>query len=297
MKTMLLRDFLLRIHLCKGIGIIGKSKIYTWMDRVGWNDLQIPTAGFLSAVAQLNSRNSAVFRQSYEQLIQDDEQVIKLVDGERWLTIVDAEYPLQLRESYAPPLVLFYRGDLDLLKHPLLGIVGARDCTSYSVEILKNLIPGRVSNTMTIVSGLAKGVDTLAHQCAIANNGCTIGVIGTGMDICYPYSNQDLQASIARDHLLISEYPNHTKGYRNHFPERNRIIAGLVQSVLVTEAKQHSGSLITANLALQNNRNVLAVPGSILAPLSVGTNELIVAGAKPVLRDLDILEEYFHTGI
>ncbi|GAD15830.1 DNA-processing protein DprA [Lentilactobacillus otakiensis] len=294
---MLLRDFLLRIHLCKGIGIIGKSKIYTWMDRVGWNDLQIPTAGFLSAVAQLNSRNSAVFRQSYEQLIQDDEQVIKLVDGERWLTIVDAEYPLQLRESYAPPLVLFYRGDLDLLKHPLLGIVGARDCTSYSVEILKNLIPGRVSNTMTIVSGLAKGVDTLAHQCAIANNGCTIGVIGTGMDICYPYSNQDLQASIARDHLLISEYPNHTKGYRNHFPERNRIIAGLVQSVLVTEAKQHSGSLITANLALQNNRNVLAVPGSILAPLSVGTNELIVAGAKPVLRDLDILEEYFHTGI
>lgn len=294
---MLLRDFLLRIHLCKGIGIIGKSKIYTWMDRVGWNDLQIPTAGFLSAVAQLNSRNSAVFRQSYEQLIQDDEQVIKLVEGERWLTIVDAEYPLQLRESYAPPLVLFYRGDLDLLKHPLLGIVGARDCTSYSVEILKNLIPGRVSNTMTIVSGLAKGVDTLAHQCAIANNGCTIGVIGTGMDICYPYSNQDLQASIARDHLLISEYPNHTKGYRNHFPERNRIIAGLVQSVLVTEAKQHSGSLITANLALQNNRNVLAVPGSILAPLSVGTNELIVAGAKPVLRDLDILEEYFHTGI
>ncbi len=127
----------MRIHLCKGIGIIGKSKIYTWMDRVGWNDLQIPTAGFLSAVAQLNSRNSAVFRQSYEQLIQDDEQVIKLVDGERWLTIVDAEYPLQLRESYAPPLVLFYRGDLDLLKHPLLGIVGARDCTSYSVEILK----------------------------------------------------------------------------------------------------------------------------------------------------------------
>ncbi|MGF2383829.1 DNA-processing protein DprA [Lentilactobacillus otakiensis] len=294
---MLLRDFLLRIHLCKGIGIIGKSKIYTWMDRVGWNDLQIPTAGFLSAVAQLNSRNSAVFRQSYEQLIQDDEQVIKLVDGERWLTIVDADYPLQLRESYAPPLVLFYRGNLDLLKQPLLGIVGARDCTSYSVEILKNLIPGRVSNTMTIVSGLAKGVDTLAHQCAIANNGCTIGVIGTGMDICYPYSNQELQARIAQDHLLISEYPNHTKGYRNHFPERNRIIAGLVQSVLVTEAKQHSGSLITANLALQNNRNVLAVPGSILAPLSVGTNELIAAGAKPVIRDLDILEEYFHTGI
>lgn len=294
---MLLRDFLLRIHLCKGIGIIGKARVFTWLDRVGWNELQIPTAGFLSTVAQLNSRNSAVFQQSYDQLMRDNQQVVQLIDGERWLTIVDDEYPLQLRESYAPPLVLFYRGKLELLKHPLLGIVGARDCTSYSVEILKNLIPGRVSNTMTIVSGLAKGVDTLAHQCSIANNGSTIGVIGTGLDIYYPYSNQELQSTIARDHLLISEYPNHTKGYRNHFPERNRIIAGLVQSILVTEAKQHSGSLITANLALQDNRNVLAVPGSILAPLSVGTNELIAAGAKPVLRDLDILEEYFHNGI
>ncbi len=101
-----------------------------------------------------------------------------------------------------------------------------------------------------------------------------------------------LQEQIAREHLLITEYPNHTKGYRSHFPERNRIIAGLVQSVLVTEAKHHSGSLITANLALQNNRNVLAVPGPITSKLSVGTNELIAAGAKPILQPEDILEEF-----
>ncbi|BEJ53756.1 DNA processing protein [Lentilactobacillus buchneri subsp. silagei] len=294
---MLLRDFLLRIHLCKGIGIIGKSKIYTWVNQVDWRDDQLPTSGFLAAVAQLNVKNTANFKTSYQQLMRNEDRVDQLVDGEQWLSIADAEYPLQLRESFAPPLVLFYRGDLSLLSQPLLGIVGARDCTSYSVEILKNLIPGRVSNTMAIVSGLAKGVDTLAHQCVIANHGKTIAVIGTGLDVCYPYTNQELQATIAADHLLISEYPNHTKGYRNHFPERNRIIAGLVQSVLVTEAKKHSGSLITANLALQNNRNVLAVQGSIMMPLSVGTNELIAAGAKPVLRELDILEDYFQTRI
>ncbi len=101
--------------------------------------------------------------------MQNDQLVSDLLEDEHWISIFDPEYPLQLREAYAPPLVLFYRGNLELLERPLLGIVGARDCTSYSVEILKHLIPGRVSNTMTIVSGLAKGVDTLAHQCAIAN--------------------------------------------------------------------------------------------------------------------------------
>ncbi|PAL01588.1 DNA protecting protein DprA [Lentilactobacillus parakefiri] len=294
---MLLRDFLLRIHLCKGIGIIGKSKIVTWVDQVVWREDQLPTANLLATIAQLNAKNAANFKTSYQQLMQDENRVSQLVDGEQWLSIVDSDYPLQLRESFAPPLILFYRGELSLLKRPLLGIVGARDCTSYSVEVLKNLIPGRVSNTMAIVSGLANGVDTLAHQCVIANHGRTIAVIGTGLDICYPYANQELQAQIAAHHLLISEYPNQTKGYRNHFPERNRIIAGLVQSVLVTEAKQHSGSLITANLALQNNRNVLAVPGPITMPVSVGTNELIAAGAKPVLSEEDILEDYFHLGI
>ncbi|MGO2950154.1 DNA-processing protein DprA [Lentilactobacillus kefiri] len=289
---MLLRDFLLRIHLCKGIGIVGKARVYIWLKHLDWVDTRLPTPDYLAAIAQLNRRNAAVFEKSYQQLMQNDQLVSDLLEDEHWISIFDPEYPLQLREAYAPPLVLFYRGNLELLERPLLGIVGARDCTSYSVEILKHLIPGRVSNTMTIVSGLAKGVDTLAHQCAIANNGRTIGVIGTELDISYPYSNQQLQTTISKNHLLISEYPNHTKGFRSHFPERNRIIAGLVQSVLVTEAKKHSGSLITANLALQNNRNVLAVPGSISAPLSVGTNELIAAGAKPVMQDLDILEEY-----
>ena len=291
---MLLRDFLLRIHLCNGIGIIGKAKVYAWLKQSEWSNTQLPPVELLANVAGINQHNFAAFSKSYHQLLQDTRLVEKLVAGEKWLSICDPDYPVALREAFAPPLILFYRGRLPLLSRPLLGVVGARDCTNYSFEVMKKLIPGTVSNTMAIVSGLAKGVDTLAHQCAIASGGSTITVIGTGLDIEYPAANRPLQQQIGQTQLLISEYPNHTKGYRSHFPERNRIIAGLVQSILVTEAKQHSGSLITANLALQNNRNVLAVPGPINSPLSVGTNELIAAGAKPILQADDIVEEFYQ---
>ncbi|WP_040471492.1 DNA-processing protein DprA [Lentilactobacillus kisonensis] len=289
---MLLRDFLLRLHLCKGIGIVGKTKVYDWLTTKPWYEESLPSSDALVAIGGVSSHHQAAFIASYTQLIQDDQLVNQLVDGEKWLCISDPGYPESLRESYACPIILFYRGNLNLINGRLLGIVGAREATSYSTAILKHLIPGKISHRMTIVSGLAKGVDKLAHQCAMANNGKTIAVIGTGLDIAYPSANRFLQEQIAREHLLITEYPNHTKGYRSHFPERNRIIAGLVQSVLVTEAKHHSGSLITANLALQNNRNVLAVPGPITSKLSVGTNELIAAGAKPILQPEDILEEF-----
>ncbi|GHP12770.1 DNA processing protein DprA [Lentilactobacillus fungorum] len=289
---MLLRDFLLRIHLCRGIGIVGKSKIYDWLATRGFNDRKLPELSTLMAVAEIKPHNQAAFSAAYLQLMNNDHLVAQLVDGEKWVSIADPSYPANLKEAYAAPIVLFYRGNLALVTGQLLGIVGAREATNYSTIALKYLIPGTISNRMTIVSGLAKGVDTLAHQCAIANDGQTIAVIGTGLDIAYPRTNRYLQDQIATRYLLISEYPNKTRGYRSHFPERNRIIAGLVQSILVTEAKHHSGSLITANLALQNNRNVLAIPGPIHSPLSVGTNELIAAGAKPVLRAEDILEEF-----
>lgn len=289
---MLLRDYLLRLHLCKGIGIVGKTKIYEWLSQGVWDDQHLPVADHLLAIAGIQGRNIATFCASYQQMMTDDQLVDQLVDGESWLAICDPSYPKILREAYSAPIVLFYRGHLELINGELLGIVGAREATRYSTEVLKQLIPGKISNRMTIVSGLAKGVDKLAHQCAIANQGRTIAVIGTGLDIAYPGANKYLQEQIARDHLLLSEYPNQTRGFRSHFPERNRIIAGLVQSVLVTEAKHHSGSLITANLALQNNRNILAVPGPINSRLSVGTNELIAAGAKPILCADDILEEF-----
>ena len=158
--------------------------------------------------------------------------------------------------------------------------------------MLQGLIPPIVQNKIITISGLAQGVDSLCHRLTINSGGDTVGVIGTGMNRVYPRCNQELQYEMMQNHLVISEYVYDEEPRAWHFPERNRIIAGLCDSLMVTEAKERSGSLITANLALQENRNVLAVPGKINAGLSRGCNLLIREGAKPVLESQDILEEF-----
>ncbi|MFK5676294.1 DNA-processing protein DprA [Ligilactobacillus sp. LYQ60] len=208
------------------------------------------------------------------------------------VTIIDDEYPALLRESYRPPVVLFYRGSLVRLHRPLLAVVGARRCTNYTREVLGELLPPLIHRQVGIVSGLAKGADRIAHEVTCRFRGVPIGVIGTGLDKAYPRENAGLQESVARSGVLLSEYPPGTGPRRHHFPERNRIIAALSSATLVTEAQLRSGSLITANLALQANRNVLAVPGPITAPTSMGTNELIQAGATPALNSVNIMEEF-----
>lgn len=210
----------------------------------------------------------------------------------RIVTIVDDEYPVLLRESYRPPVVLFYRGSLARLQRPLLAVVGARQCTDYTREVLDSLLPPLIHQQVGIVSGLAKGADRIAHEVTCRLRGVPVGVIGTGLDKVYPHENAVLQENVARNGVLLSEYPPGTGPRRHHFPERNRIIAALSQATLVTEAQSRSGSLITANLALQANRNVWAVPGPITAPTSMGTNELIQAGATPALNSVDIMEEF-----
>lgn len=142
-----------------------------------------------------------------------------------------------------------------------------------------------------IVSGLAKGVDAMVHQSYLRHGGVPIGVIGTGLDIAYPLASRQLQAQVATAGILLSEYPHGMGPQKHHFPARNRIIAGLCQTTVVIEAAKNSGSLITANLALQENRNVLAVPGPINAPMSVGCNELIRAGAGCVIDGTTIIQE------
>lgn len=210
---------------------------------------------------------------------------------EQYLTILDADYPAALAEIYQPPLVLFYRGHRELLARRKLAIVGARMCTSYSQHCLRRLLPELIQTGLVTVSGLASGVDTLVHQETLMAGGQTIAVIGNGLNVVYPQSNQLLQEQISKVGLVLSEYPQDAPPQKFHFPQRNRIIAGLAVGTLVTEAKQRSGSLITANLALQENRNVYAIPGGIFAPLSQGTNELIQAGALPVLSAQDIIED------
>ncbi|KRM79216.1 rossmann fold nucleotide-binding protein for DNA uptake [Lapidilactobacillus dextrinicus DSM 20335] len=210
---------------------------------------------------------------------------------ENYLTIFDSDYPIELAEIYQPPVLLFYRGRRELLARRKLAIVGARMCTTYSQHCLRRMLPELVAAGWVTVSGLAAGVDTLVHQETLSVRGSTIAVIGNGLNVVYPSANQSLQEQISREGLLLSEYLPDSPPQKFHFPQRNRIIAGLTEGTLVTEAKQRSGSLITANLALQENRNVYAIPGGLFSPLSVGTNQLIQAGAMPVLKASDLLDD------
>ena len=211
-----------------------------------------------------------------------------------FLMYEDVLYPKRLKEIYLPPVVLFYKGRLELFNRLSIGIVGARNHTEYSKEALEYLLPDILERKVSIISGLARGVDSLAHQLTLDLNGETIAVIGNGINICYPKENRSLYDAIGKKGLILSEYPLDSPPLKFHFPYRNRIIAGLSHGLCVIEAKLHSGSLITANVALSENRQVFALPGSITSEYSKGTNELITAGAFPIRNANDILESLHY---
>ena len=211
-----------------------------------------------------------------------------------FLMYEDALYPKRLKEIYLPPVVLFYKGRLELFNRLSIGIVGARNHTPYSKEALEYLLPDILERKVSIISGLARGVDSLAHQLTLDLKGETIAVIGNGINICYPKENQSLYDAIGKKGLILSEYPLDSPPLKFHFPYRNRIIAGLSHGLCVIEAKLHSGSLITANVALSENRQVFALPGNITSEYSKGTNELITAGAFPIRNANDILESLHY---
>lgn len=211
-----------------------------------------------------------------------------------FLMYEDALYPKRLKEIYLPPVVLFYKGRLELFNRLSIGIVGARNHTPYSKEALEYLLPDILERKVSIISGLARGVDSLAHQLTLELNGETIAVIGNGINICYPKENQSLYDAIGKKGLILSEYPLDSPPLKFHFPYRNRIIAGLSHGLCVIEAKLHSGSLITANVALSENRQVFALPGNIISEYSKGTNELITAGAFPIRNANDILDSLHY---
>lgn len=280
------RLLFLKIQLCPGFGRAACSKIgayYYQHPQAALNFAQLVKIGQLTP----SNQKHAVQAWSSAALAKNLAWHSQL----NFFTYIDSTYPVYLRESYQPPLVLFYQGHLALLKQPILTIVGARQAGTYTQAVLNQFIPSLVNAEVVIASGLAAGADRMAHLTTLAAKGQTIAVIGTGLNRYYPAANQALQARIASVGLVLSEYPLNSPPQRHHFPERNRILAGLCQALCVTEARQHSGSLITANLALQANRNVLAVPGAITRPLSAGCNQLIAAGARPALTVQDLLEE------
>lgn len=207
------------------------------------------------------------------------------------VSLLDKDYPESLRQIYNPPVLLFYQGNLSLLSKPKLGVVGARKCSQTGIDSVKKII-GELNNRFVIVSGLARGIDTAAHLSILRNGGATIAVIGTGLDVYYPKDNQKLQEFIGKNHLVLSEYGPGEKPLAYHFPERNRIISGISEGILVVEAKLRSGSLITCERALEEGREVFAVPGNILDGFSTGCHNLIQEGAKCVISGLDIISEF-----
>ncbi len=209
------------------------------------------------------------------------------------ITINDNRYPRELKEIPSPPIVLYYKGELqDNLK--AIAVVGARDYTQYGEDVTRYFAGKLASFGITIVSGLARGIDHIAHAGALEASGYTIGVSGCGIDDVYPKENRELYERILdKKGVILTEFPLKTEVRGYNFPRRNRIISGLSLGVLVTEARIKSGSLITARFAVEQNREVFAVPGDVFNEMSEGPNELIKRGAKIVRNYTDILEELF----
>ncbi|MFA4941805.1 MAG: DNA-processing protein DprA [Patescibacteria group bacterium] len=226
--------------------------------------------------------------------INPEELVAKLEkENIKILTIVDEIYPKLLAEIYNPPALLYYRGVLDLQDDFSLAIVGTRKYTSYGQQATENITKDLVRNNITIISGLALGIDALAHLATLEAGGKTVAVLGSGLDrqSLYPSQNRYLADKIvSAGGAVISEFPLGTAPLKYNFPQRNRIISGLSLGTLVIEAAEKSGALITAAYALEQNREVFAIPGNIFSPVSAGPNKLIRDGAKPVASALDIIE-------
>ncbi|HGC9160011.1 TPA: DNA-processing protein DprA [Streptococcus agalactiae] len=234
-------------------------------------------------------KNPTFFIENYKQL--DLKKLRQEFKKFPVLSILDSNYPLELKEIYNPPVLLFYQGNIELLSKPKLAVVGARQASQIGCQSVKKIIK-ETNNQFVIVSGLARGIDTAAHVSALKNGGSSIAVIGSDLDVYYPTENKKLQEYMSYNHLVLSEYFTGEQPLKFHFPERNRIIAGLCQGIVVAEAKMRSGSLITCERALEEGREVFAIPGNIIDGKSDGCHHLIQEGAKCIISGKDILSEY-----
>ena len=211
--------------------------------------------------------------------------------GQHILTLADAAYPRPLLEIADPPSLLYVRGNAALLQQRGLAMVGSRNATPQGLQTAESFAKALAGKGLSIISGLALGIDAAAHRGALAAGGRTIAVIGTGADRLYPARNKELALAIAEQGAIVSEFPLGTPAIASNFPRRNRIISGLACGVLVVEAAPESGSLITARLAGEQGREVFAIPGSIHSPVARGCHKLIKQGAKLVETAMDVLEE------
>jgi DNA processing protein len=217
-----------------------------------------------------------------------------LEHGVTLVALPDPRYPPKLREIFDPPVVLFARGRIELLGSVMLGVVGTRRPTPYGTAVAERLAADLARAGLTIVSGMARGIDTSAHKGALSAGGDTVAVLGCGVDLVYPSENRKLAADLAQKGLVVSEFPMGSPAYPQNFPIRNRIISGMSAGVLVVEGAQYSGSAITARLALDQGRELYAVPGNVTSKMSWGPNLLIKQGAKLVQEWNDVISDLPH---
>lgn len=223
-----------------------------------------------------------------------DEDIKKLNEkGIKILSLNNLEYPTSLKNINQPPVFLFYKGDISLLKKRIIGVVGTRKTTTYGRVACEKFSQELVESRIVTASGLAIGIDSICHKKTLEKGGKTIAVVGSGLNVIYPRENKELWKEIEKKGLIISEYPLGTEPVNYNFPRRNRIIAGISRGILVVESYKKGGSLITAELALEEGRDVFAVPGDIFSPASEGCNELIKNSQAKLVTDVsDILSEY-----
>lgn len=277
----------LALRLVPGLGTLRAVRLLTRLGSV--------EAIFRASVSELESLGlpGSVARTvasgcTFEEAVSQHEKL--LAAGAVLISLRDPRYPRRLREIPDPPVVLFACGRVELLASPVLGVIGTRRPTPYGVAATSRLSADLAKAGLTIASGMARGIDTSAHKAAL-EAGCTIAVFGCGVDRVYPAENRRLAHQIAEQGLLVSEFPMGTPAHPQNFPIRNRIISGISVGVLVVEGAQYSGSAITAKLAMEQGREVFAVPGNITSKWSWGPNLLIKQGAKLVQECNDVLEE------
>jgi DNA processing protein len=203
----------------------------------------------------------------------------------------EPEYPQTLLQIYDPPVLLYVRGDAQILNLPAISIVGTRKPTLYGTQMAERLGRELAARGVVIISGMARGIDAIGHQGALAANGRAIGVLGTGIDVCYPKENKKLYEKVLERGAILSEFPAGTHPAPENFPVRNRIVAGMPLGAVIVEGAQYSGSLITARLAMEFGREVFGVPGNVTQPVSFAPNQLIKQGAKLVTCAEDVIEE------
>ena len=272
----------------KGVGVQGMHAV---LDHFG-----TPERAFFADPEEYELLPSGLGRALRDRSMSEADKVLADCDrlGIRVMTLQDADYPERLRQLDDAPCVLYLKGRLpDFDEEAAIGVVGTREATEYGKAVAGRLGLELARGGAVVVSGIASGIDTSAVRGALQGGGTVVSVLGGGIDMPYPWENRFLHEDVAATGLLISEYPPGTENRGSHFPVRNRIISGLSLGVVVVEAREFgSGAMITANLALEQNRDVFAVPGNVDAPHSRGCIRLIQQGAKPVLSAEDILEEY-----